>query len=362
MTDYTGFSRRRVLQTGAAFAGAWVSGATQLFAAGSDKVTLIIASPATLVVWSVTYLAEDLGYYKDEGIVVERMGLGGGPAAMTALLSGEGLAGCSAPGEGLTANARGQRIKVLESYTRTDPYTLCVSAAFAKEIGITAESSLDDRKAALVALKGKRLGITAPGSNTDLVVRMSLKQLGLDPDRDVTIVPTGSLVNVMSALSQGAIEGGALLSPFPEQAGLEFGAVPMLSTAAGDIPQAARLQGQVLQTRPQVLEKNRDLLAAFVRADMRAHKFLIEDPDGARDTLKRTRFSNIPDAIWPDVWSRALPIFGSPYVTRDSLSAWLETGTIGGAPDPQTFPYDEIIDMSLVNEGLQKAGWTPAAG
>ncbi len=362
MTEQLRLSRRHLLQLGAtagALAGASALGATKLLAAGSEKVKVIHASPATLLVWSVSYLAEDMGYYKEEGLEIERLGLGGGPAAMTALLAGEGTMNISAPGECLTANARGQRIKIIQAYTRSDPYTISVTKAFADANGVTAASPREQREKALIAMKGKRIGVTAPGSNTDLVVRMALSQASLDPASDVTIVPAGSIVNIISALSQGELDGGALLAPFTEQAGVEFGAIPLLAIAAGDIPQAGRLQGQVLEVRPDDLEARRDLFAAFVRADLRALKFLQEDPNGARDKLRQTRFPKIDDAIWPDVWASTLPIFVSPYVSRDSIQAWLETGTIGGNPDPNTFPYDEIIDMSLVDEGLQKLGWSP---
>ncbi|MGO4839245.1 ABC transporter substrate-binding protein, partial [Rhizobiaceae sp. 2RAB30] len=162
---------------------------------------MIHASPATLLLWSVSYLAEDLGYYKEEGLDVERVGLGGGPAAMTALLAGEGTVNVSAPGECLAANARGQHIKIIQAYTRSDPYTISVTKAFADANGITSASPREQREKALLAMKGKRLGITAPSSNTDLVARMALKQVGLDPTSDVTIVPTGSIVNIMSALA-----------------------------------------------------------------------------------------------------------------------------------------------------------------
>lgn len=355
-------SRRNALRLGAAagaLAGVASFGASGLLAAGGRKVKIIHASPATLLLWSVSYLAEDMGYYREEGLEVERLGLGGGPAAMTALLAGEGIVNSSAPGECLAANARGQRIKIIEAYTRSDGYTLSVTKTFADQQGVTATSPLADRRNALKAMKGKRLGITAPGSNTDLVTRMALQQVGLDPARDVTIVPTGSIVNVISALSQGRLDGGALLAPFTEQTAAEFGAVPLLSIAAGEIPRAGRLQGQVLEARPKDLEQNRDLFGAFVRADLRALKFLHEAPHDARNKLRETRFPKIADAIWPSVWASQLPTFSSPYVTKDSIKAWIETGTIGGNPDPNTFPYDEVIDMTLVDQGLQKLGWTP---
>jgi NitT/TauT family transport system substrate-binding protein len=355
-------SRREVLQmsaVAATFGGATSFLATRLLAAGGQKIKMIQASPATLLLWSVSYLAEDLGYYREEGIEIERVGLGGGPAAMTALLAGEGHANVSAPGECLAANARGQRIKIIESYAKNDGYTLSVTKSFADGQGVTASSPLGTRVNALTAMKGRRVGVTAPNSNTDLVMRMALRQVGLDPKQDVTIVPAGSVINIISGMAQGALDGGMLLAPFTEQATATFGAVPLLSMPAGEIQRADRLQGQVLEVRPDDLAQNRNLFESLIRADLRAWKFLHETPDEAGTMLRRSRFPKIGDEIWSSAWKNQLPIFDTPLVSKDTIQAWIETGSIGGNPDTTTFPYDEVIDMSLVEEGLNKLGWKP---
>ncbi|GAA2814870.1 hypothetical protein GCM10010836_02470 [Aminobacter aminovorans] len=305
----------------------------------------------------MTYLAEDMGFYTDEGLTIERIPLNGGPVAMTALVAGEGDLQVATPGEALSAVGRGQDIRILESYTATDAYSLCVSKAFAEARGVTANSPLADRTAAVAALKGGKLGITAPGSATDLIVRMSLRQAGLDPDVDAQLVPMGSIVNVVSGIANGAIDGGALLAPFTEQTTQQFGAVPLLEVAVGDIPAAARLQGQALHARGEDVEARAADFAAFVRADLRALKMIQENPDAARDKLRATRFSKIDEAIWPAVWAAQLSTFRTPRVSEDGLRAWLETGSIGGNPNPETFPYSQMLAMQFVERGLQGLNW-----
>ena len=357
-------SRRHMLALSAgAAAVSLLTGSRSALAqvSGEGKIRLIHASPATLVLWSITYLAEDMGFYRDEGLVLERIPLNGGPAALTALLAGEGEGNCSAPGELLSANARGQQIKIIESYTNSDAYTLVVTKAFGDAHGVAATSPLAKREAALKAAKGAKFGITAPGSHTDLATRMALIQVGLNPASDARIVPLQNIVNVVTAVSQGTIDGGFLLSPFTEQTIAKFGLVPLLSIANGEVPAAGRLQGQVLQARPNDIEKYKKSFAAMVRADLRALKMITEAPNEARDKLRATRFGSVDEAIWPAVWAGQLPTFRSPYVKADSLRAWLETGTIGGNPDPATFPYDRIIDMQFVDAGLKALNWSPPA-
>lgn len=354
-------SRRDILKFGALGAAAAIIPATttaRAIAAGNGTFKIIHSSPASLLLWSVTYLAEDMGYYKEEGLDVERISLNGGPAAMTGLLTGNGNVNVSAPGECLSANAKGQRVKILEGYTSADAYDFVISKAYATELGVTADSSLADRQAALAKAKGKRFAVTAPGSQTDLTTRIALRQVGLDPNSDVQIVPMGNIMNVFSGLSQGAVDGGVLLAPFTQQAGQQFETVTLLSVARGDMPEASKMQGQVLEARPEDIEANPDSYAAFVKADLKALRMIKASPDEARDRLRATRFSKLPEDLWPAIWSSQLPTFDNPRVTPEKLRAWIETGSIGGNPDPNTFPYDEIIDMRFVEKGLTDLGWS----
>src|SRR4051812_21617658 len=106
-------SRRRLLRY-SAFAGLAAAAAPILAAcsdssaASSGKIKLIHASKDTLILWAVTYFAEDEGYYKNEGLDVQRIGLAGGPPALSALLAGDGSANLSSPGELLAAVGQGQ--------------------------------------------------------------------------------------------------------------------------------------------------------------------------------------------------------------------------------------------------------------
>jgi ABC-type nitrate/sulfonate/bicarbonate transport system substrate-binding protein len=63
-------------------------------------------------------------------------------------------------------------------------------------------------------LKGKVIGISAPGSNTDLTVRKIFKQHGLDPGRDATLVGVGASRERFVALTSGVVQATVLSPPF----------------------------------------------------------------------------------------------------------------------------------------------------
>jgi NitT/TauT family transport system substrate-binding protein len=62
-------------------------------------------------------------------------------------------------------------------------------------------------------LRGKTIGISRFGSSSDVATRVALKYFGLDPERDVTLIQTGSLQERVAAMQSGALHGGVALLP-----------------------------------------------------------------------------------------------------------------------------------------------------
>lgn len=60
----------------------------------------------------------------------------------------------------------------------------------------------------LESLKGKKVGITSPGSKTDTLIRLALKRAGIEPDVDVEIVAIGGTSAQLTALQTGNIAAG----------------------------------------------------------------------------------------------------------------------------------------------------------
>lgn len=63
-------------------------------------------------------------------------------------------------------------------------------------------------------LKGKKIGVSQIGASSDFIARFALRQLGLDPEKDVVIVGVGGLAERWAALSGGHIDGTVVQPPF----------------------------------------------------------------------------------------------------------------------------------------------------
>jgi NitT/TauT family transport system substrate-binding protein len=99
------------------------------------------------------------------------------------------------------------------------------------------------------------------GASYDTALRIVLPKLGLDPDKDVSLIPTGSIPNVTAALFNGAIDGAPLVvSPaaFRTVQGGNFHEVFDFATNAG--PYA----GDLVVVKREYLNQNRDIVQRYI--------------------------------------------------------------------------------------------------
>jgi NitT/TauT family transport system substrate-binding protein len=140
----------------------------------------------SLPVWA----AVDAGIFKKNGLDVDLQSIDGGSRGMAALLSGGIEIATLGGAECLSATASGAKITVTAIITPVFPYHLMA----APEIK-TAQD-----------LKGKKIGISSPGGSADIATRKALKALGMDPEKDVTLIPLGSHAQRTAALFAGSIQ------------------------------------------------------------------------------------------------------------------------------------------------------------
>jgi len=118
------------------------------------------------------------------------------------------------------------------------------------------------------ALKGKRVGVSSFGATGDLAARVGLRSLGLDPDKDVTIITLGTDTLRYAALLAGTVQ--ATHMPVPLNIQLKKDGYHEL-VYAGKILQRP-LTG--LATSLEKIQKNPGQVQRMVRAFVRATRAL----------------------------------------------------------------------------------------
>jgi NitT/TauT family transport system substrate-binding protein len=160
---------------------------------GNKKVRVSI--PGANVTYLPFYAAKDKGYYKEEGIDIEFILM---PAnlASTAVLTGDIDYNGAVTGV-IAAAVRGQPIKAV-IFTMRSPVQ-----------GLMAKPDIKD----LQQLKGRKIGVSSPGSTTDLSTRHILRRQGFEFGRDYSIVYIATEPGRLAALETGVLDAAMLSVP-----------------------------------------------------------------------------------------------------------------------------------------------------
>jgi NitT/TauT family transport system substrate-binding protein len=139
---------------------------------------------------TVFYLGRDVGIFKKHGIHLELIYIPGGSLSVQALI-GNSLDMLLAGGTPLVyAVLKGADLKFIAGLNNRMPYVLVARDGI---------NSADQ-------LRGKKIGISRFGSNTDFVVKLAATQMGLNPKRDVQIIQVGGPDARVVALKNGIVD------------------------------------------------------------------------------------------------------------------------------------------------------------
>ncbi|UUZ77249.1 ABC transporter substrate-binding protein [Polaromonas sp. P1(28)-13] len=355
-TNETKISRRQALTlAGASAASICLPGA--VFGQTTKQITILQGSGSVLLAWAPSFIAEDIGLYKEEGITVERVLNGSGPAGLSALLGSSAAILLNPPGEPLGALARGQKLKVLMAQSNFQASQLIISKDYAAKYGVTEDMPLDRKLAITKNFKGIRCGVTSPGSLSDHAARAMIKGMGLDPATDAQILPLGSVPNAMAAMSRGALDAFSGAAPAGELAQAQQGAVILFRNSKDEIPGYKALSGHVINARAVDVEQNADMFATLVRADTKGLRYIVDNPKAAGELLYKSRYASMAKEVWAQVWEMNRSQFRTPYVTKESIEAWINLGVTPSPIDKKTVDIGRMIDMRFVDQAVQKIGW-----
>ena len=191
---------KRLLQAAAALAlGALLATGALAQSPEKKKITIAVGGKSLFYYLPLT-VAERLGYFKAEGLEVEIPNFAGGSQALRALVGGSADMVSGAYEHTINMVAKKQPIKAVVLQARYSSMVLMMP----KERAAKYRGGRD--------LKGLKIGVTAPGSSTNMFVNNLLAKDGLKPT-DVVIVGVGAGSGAVAAMEKGEIDALVNLDP-----------------------------------------------------------------------------------------------------------------------------------------------------
>lgn len=185
---------RRRFATGTALAAAAVA-MPRVRAQGrleKPRVTIAVGGKSSIYCLPLT-IAEQLDYFKAEGLDVEITDYPNGARALHAAANGAADVVCGAYEHTITLQGRNQFYQSLVLQGRAPQIAVGVSArAFPGFRGVA-------------DLRGKRIGVSSPGSATNMVANMVLERAGLLTS-EVNYVSVGTSMGALAALRFGQVD------------------------------------------------------------------------------------------------------------------------------------------------------------
>jgi NitT/TauT family transport system substrate-binding protein len=199
----------------------------------------------------------------------------------------------------------------------------------------------------LAALRGKVIGISAPGSMPDLIARAMLSRIDIAPQA-VKLVPIGSEAERVRALADKRIDATVAASDYAARKDLQLRALARADDILPSFPRAC------LATRGEVWRKKPDALVALLAATMNAYRYALDHRTetvaltrriaglAAADPTPEASFDNVREnhAVAP-----ALPIEMAKLLwLRDFLA---EQGRIDADFEPGTMTDNSLRERAL---------------
>ncbi len=189
--------RRHLVATTAALLGA----PTLLRAQALEKPQLTLAvGGKNLLYYLPLTIAEQLGYFKAEGLDVKIVDFAGGSQALRALVGGSADVVSGAFEHTVNMQPKGQKLRAIVLMGRAPQIVLGVNPKTLPGFKSVAD------------LKGKKIGVTAPGSSTHVMTNFVLSKAGLKPG-DVSIIGVGAGNGAVAAMRAGQVDALSNLDP-----------------------------------------------------------------------------------------------------------------------------------------------------
>ena len=211
-------------------------------------------------------------------------------------------------------------------------------------------------------LKGKKIATPQLGNTQDVALRSWLKGEGLATDTsgggDVSIVPQAN-ADTLTAFQEGNIDGAWVPEPWATRLIQEAGAKVLVDER--DLWPDGRFVTTHIIVRTEFLEKNPDVVKAFLEGVVEATAFVNDSPveakKAANDGIESLTGKRLPDQVIETSWEN-LTFTTDPIAS--SLAKSAEDAEAVGLLDP--VDLDGIYDLKLLNEVLSDGGLEAVKG
>jgi len=297
-------------------------------AAQPTRFTVIYStiSPNPAPLW----IAKEKGFFEKHGLSVDLVFIESAPRSVQALLSGDALIATGAGPAVASAKLSGADVVMIAGLINVFPFFLVT------------RSDIDSP----VALKGKIGATQVFGSGGDLSLRMGLRKLGLDPERDVTLRVIGGSTLRIQALENKLVDF-AMLEPMQVFQAKQSNLKILVDFTQKGIP----YQHTGIITLNSTIKKNRPLTLNFLKAVGEGIAFYKRHKQETMTVIAKYTHLDDPKILETSYeWYKKV-FLDVPYATTDGFKSILEMlSTYTGRKGVSHLEPEAMVNRNLLEE------------
>jgi NitT/TauT family transport system substrate-binding protein len=305
----------------------------------------IMSSLPTLTT-AVAFGMKALDLDKKHGLDIEILQAGGSSSLqIDAVLSGNVMFATPGTATALQAIREGADLKIIGAIANNQIASVISNDAL-KKAGVSPTAPIADR---IKAMKGMIIGTNPVGATYYQMLRVYLKQYGVDPDNDVRLVGVADTTALIAGIEQKRFDVIVTASGIVEQAiSLKAGQL-WFSGARGDIPGSDKSMVCVVVVRSDTIEKNPKLVETFRAAMTESLNAMRKDRDRSGKVLKDAYFQKLDAEVWKMVWDGATEAFPANFTfSKKVFDFWLDI-------DPKGADSYKNVDYKKITYGPAQA-------
>jgi NitT/TauT family transport system substrate-binding protein len=274
----------------------------------------------------VAQVALNDGSFEKAGVHVEKDCFTGGPQAVQALVGKSIDAFIGSYDHVLRQRARNIDVKAYAELYNGYSYQLVAKPA---------------QLASLAQAKGKTLAITAAGALSDDALRLGLTEAGLNPDRDVTLIATGSGAPMVAALDTDRVAGGMLAEPSVTRL-TESGKYKVV------FDPTQPFAGNVIMAQTSFVAANKPAFSAMLGALRATAARIAANPQLAVEPMRKDFPTVTPEAMLIAI-KHTLPHVPKGLLADKASTDPVVAATVKKGDIPSAIPFEAAVDNSILN-------------
>ena len=293
-----------------------------------EKVRIAIATSS--LAFLVPFVAKDRGFYLKHGSEVELIQMRPN-ISIAALLSGE-IEYIELIGSAIRSAARGLPIRAISTGIKSPFFSIIAQHKYKS----------------MKELKGAIIGLTSIGGTNHVSTRITLRQFGLDPEKDVKLIAIGDEKVMFDAFKVGRADAVVLAPPFSVQ--LKREGFPVLAQTA----QYVTIPFSGLGATIERIKNNRAQIKRVLKAEIEALRFIQGNAAGTTEVIRR-RF-NMEEKLARESYDVVVEAFSRDgRVPLEGVEILLQIEK-DQKLIPATVTPQMVVDQSLVEEALKELG------